>query len=163
MNISKRMRLLTVVVLCFTLTALVVPSFTALAQRSPAAAEGPTGITVRAAPSIRFTYVPPYGSYKNLKGRAYNVPFKKYRVAVYIYVVGGWWTKPYWNKPRRPIDNTGKWGCDITTGGVDQLATEIIAFLIPKSYFPPKMSGGPTLPDELYTNSVAYAYTTRSP
>jgi len=102
-------------------------------------------------PTIEFTYVPPYGSYANLQGRVSHIMPAYFRVAVYIKVAGGWWTKPYWNNPLTIINPDGTWICDITTGGIDQLATEIVAYLLPVGYYPPSMSGGSSLPSELDT------------
>lgn len=103
-------------------------------------------------PAIEFTYVPPYGSFDNLEGQVWHVLPNEYKVAVYIKVTGGWWTKPYWNSPLTDIELDGTWVCDITTGGQDSQATEIAAFLVPNGYDPPGMSGGPTLPSELYSH-----------
>lgn len=113
-------------------------------------------------PTIEFTYVPPYGSFDNLKGQVWHVKPADYKVAVYIYV-GGWWSKPYWDRPLTTIQNDGSWTYDITTGGVDQYATRIAAYLVPNGYNPPLMSGGSTLPSELDQNSVAKVETLRSP
>ncbi len=114
-------------------------------------------------PAIEFTSVPPYGSFENLKGQVWHVEPGDYRVAVYIYVVGGWWTKPYWNNPVTVINCDGRWECDITTGGVDERATRIAAYLIPSGYDPPLAGGSSSLPPELEENSLAKAETTRTP
>ncbi len=112
--------------------------------------------------TIEFTYVPPYGSFDNLQGRVGCAIPADYQVAVYIYV-SGWWTKPYWAQPLTPIRSDGTWTTDITTGGTDQLATRIAAFLVPNGYNPPLMSGGQTLPTELFDNAVAYVMVDREP
>jgi len=104
---------------------------------------------------IEFTYVPPYGSFDDILGQARCVEPADYKVAVYIYV-SGWWTKPYWASPLTPIQSDGSWTADITTGGTDQLATKIAAFLVPNGYNPPQMGGGQTLPAELFGNSTAW-------
>ena len=109
---------------------------------------------------IEFTYVPPYRSFEDLQGQARCVETADYRVAVYIYV-SGWWIKPYWDSPLTPIESDGSWITDITTGGIDQLATKIAAFLVPNGYDPPLMSGGQTLPEELFENSVAWVMVER--
>ena len=57
----------------------------------------------------------------------------------------------------------GMWTCDITTGGVDENATEIAAYLLPTAYDPPAAGGASTLPSELDANAVARVRTTRSP
>lgn len=110
---------------------------------------------------IEFTYIPPYGSFKNLKGRVWHVKPASCKVAVYIKVKSGWWTKPYWSTPLTIIQSNGSWTCDITTGGIDEQATEIVAFLLPNGYNPPSMSGGSTLPSELDKNALAKIITTR--
>lgn len=114
-------------------------------------------------PAIEFTYVPPYGSYDNLRGQVWHVWPDDYGVAVYIYVNGGWWTKPYWNNPLTSINCDGSWKCDITTGGVDHIATRIIAYLVPCGYDPPLASGQSSLPQELEQNCVAKVEVTRNP
>src|SRR5262245_19181302 len=48
--------------------------------------------------------------------------------------VGHFGTKPYWSLPATLILADGTWTCDITTGGVDERATEIVAFLVPKTF-----------------------------
>jgi exo-beta-1,3-glucanase (GH17 family) len=106
-------------------------------------------------PEIEFTYVPSRGSSDNLEGQVLHVDTNLYTVAVYIYVTG-WWTKPYWNKPETAIACNGYFVCDITTGGVDSSASRIAAFLIPFDYDPPSMSGGRTLPNDLFDNAMDY-------
>ncbi|MFW6110287.1 MAG: hypothetical protein ACOC6Q_02580 [Patescibacteria group bacterium] len=98
-----------------------------------------------------------------LRGQVWHVKPADHGVAVYIKVRGGWWTKPYWNSPVTSIAPDGNWVCDITTGGEDNEATEITAFLIPLDYDPPLMSGGSTLPTELDTNALAKVSVTRTP
>jgi hypothetical protein len=112
---------------------------------------------------IEFTIVPPYGSFDDLNGQVRHVRPADYKVAVYINVAGGWWTKPYFESPLTIIRADGSWTCDITTGGTDQNATRIAAYLVLNGYNPPAMSGGATLPAELDQNSVAKFETVRSP
>jgi hypothetical protein len=111
--------------------------------------------------TIEFTYVPPYGSFVNLKGQVWHVKPTDYKVAVYIKVNLGWWTKPYWSTPLTVIKLDGSWICDITTGGIDEKATGIVAFLVPNGYSPPSISGGSTLPSGLDENALAKVITTR--
>jgi len=101
-----------------------------------------------ATPTIEFTYVPLYGSFDNLQGKVTNVTPADYKVAVYIYI-SGWWTKPTFSNPLTYISETGIWVCDITTGGSDQYATKIKAYLVPNGYTPQQMSGSQTFPAEL--------------
>jgi len=114
------------------------------------------------APTIEFTYVPPYGGFENLQGKVTCIEPGNYKVAVYIYVVG-WWTKPYWAQPLTTIQSDGTWACDVTTGGNDELATNIAAFLVPNGYSPPLASGSQTLPAELFANAATYEVVERPP
>jgi hypothetical protein len=113
-------------------------------------------------PLIAFTSVPPYGSFEELKGQVKNVSPADYTVVVYIYV-GGWWTKPYWSDPLTAIQDDSSWVCDITTGGSDEQATAIVAYLVPQGYDPPLMGGESTLPVELDQRAVAKVSVTRTP
>ena len=111
---------------------------------------------------IEFTYVPPYGSFYNLKGQVWHVNPDDYKVAVYIYVYG-WWNKPTWANPLTSISLDGSWTCDITTDSQDQNATKITAYLVSNGYNPPLLSGDQELPAELETNSVAKTTVDRRP
>jgi hypothetical protein len=53
------------------------------------------------------------------------------------------------------------WVCDITTGGVDEEAMKVVAYLIPKTYSPPLLGGDLALPSELDANSLAKTEITR--
>lgn len=105
-------------------------------------------------PVIELTFVPPYGSSEDLKGQVRHVRPVDYKVAVYIYV-SGWWTKPRSSLPLTPLRPDGSWTCDITTGGADEKATKIAAFLAPASYSPPPLLGAQNLPAELSQKSVS--------
>ena len=78
-------------------------------------------------PAIRLTFVPEHGSTADLHGQVLHVQPDEYRVAVYLLVEGAWWTKPYFASPTTKITVNGSWTCDVTTGGIDQLATEMAA------------------------------------
>ena len=86
-----------------------------------------------------------------------------YKVAAYIYVPsgGGWWTKPYFNSPLTSIEVDGTWTCDITTGGRDETATRIAAFLLPNRFDPPSVGASATLPPILEEKAVAKIEITR--
>ena len=112
---------------------------------------------------IVFTSVPPYGSFCFLFGQALHVQPEEYRVAVYIRVNSGWWTKPTFASPTTDIDCRGFWSCNITTGGSDETANTIAAFLVPAGYAPPLVSGQTALPNELYQNALAYVMAPRNP
>jgi exo-beta-1,3-glucanase (GH17 family) len=113
-------------------------------------------------PMIEFTSVPPIGSFDNLIGQVWHVLPQDHGVAVYIKVSGGWWSKPFFSDPVTEINCDGSWACDITTGGTDELATEIAAFLIPLGYSPPLSVGLVGLPADLYVESLDYVEVTRN-
>lgn len=113
-------------------------------------------------PSLAFTYVPPLGSTDSLRGQELHVTPINYYVAVYIHVGSeGWWTKPTFDDPETTINCDGSWSADITTGGDDQKADRIAAFLLPQGFVPPQLGGESVLPQALYTNSIASAAVAR--
>jgi exo-beta-1,3-glucanase (GH17 family) len=112
------------------------------------------------APQIQLTNVPPYGSSSDLRGRVLHVNPSDYAIAVYIYVAGGWWTKPYFERPKTYINSDGTFTVDITTGGSDQNAIIIKAFLIPRDYDPP-LAGGGGLPSVIQDQALASITVTR--
>lgn len=108
-------------------------------------------------PNLVVTYIPPQGSLDDLEGIALHVNPDDYRVVVYIYVpnANGWWLKPAFDFPYTEIDESGYWSCPIFTGGIDDQATKVAAFLIPSNYEPPLASGWSSLPQALYDASVS--------
>lgn len=108
-----------------------------------------TGCSADNQGSIEFTSVPPYGSTSPLVGRVSNVDPNSYQVAVYIKVGSGWWTKPTFAAPLTTISADGSFTANITTGGSDQTATQIKAYIVPAGYKIPLMSGGSVLPTTL--------------
>lgn len=119
------------------------------------------------APLIELAYVPPYGSFDDLQGRVRHVEPARCAVAVYIFAPwpegGGWWSKPTHASPLAVVRADGSWTVDITTGGVDDKASRIAAFLLPKGYQPPLASGERTLPTALYTAALARVEVVRTP
>ena len=114
-------------------------------------------------PSLEFTLVPIYGSTGAnafIYGRATHIKPTDYKVALYIYVAGNWWIKPYFNSPDIYLDMGGEWKSATVIGGIDYNATKFAAFLVPKNYTIPAF-GRPTLPEELYQNAVASVEVTR--
>jgi hypothetical protein len=117
-------------------------------------------------PEIKFSYVPPIGNMiKNLKGnvRGIGSDINQYKVAIYIFIENKWYSKPYDNNPLTTIRDDLTWECDITTKSNDHLASKIAGFLISSGYTPPVLSGTPILPEEIYTQSIAYTEVTRKP
>lgn len=76
-------------------------------------------------------------------------------IAVYIFVYSGWWTKPGFSYPLTEIQPNGVWICDVTTGGLDDYASEVIAFLIPGTMSVPPADGG-GVPNLSYPLAVLY-------
>ena len=96
------------------------------------------------------TEIPVWGDKELLlRGRVHEVEPAAHRVAVYIHVGGGWWTKPTFAEPATAIEPDGTWTCDITTGGLDHEATRIAAFLISAADPPPLMQGEGEFPAAL--------------
>lgn len=107
------------------------------------------------APTIELTSVPPIGSTADLRGRVLHVRPSAHAVVVYIRVNNGWWVKPYFASPLTaisPVD--GSWTADITTGGVDPQASEVVAFLVTSGFAPPLASGWTSLPLDVNGTTV---------
>jgi len=111
---------------------------------------------------FRFLNVPEYGSSTNLRGHAGRFDPDEHSVAVYIKVGDLWWPKPYYASRLTPIYPDGFWECDITTGGNDQYATEIAAFLVPTGIVTPECNGGCSQLADIPT-SVGFIHFDRSP
>jgi glucan 1,3-beta-glucosidase len=98
---------------------------------------GETLINGPGTPAIDTTVVPALGSYVNLQGTVSHVIPKNYGIVVYIKVGSNWWIKPTYTSAVTKINVDGSWTCDVTTGGVDETATQLHVFLVPKGYTPP--------------------------
>jgi len=114
-------------------------------------------------PKIDLTSVPAYGSFLNLKGVVRHADSNSVRLAVFIRVHGGWWTKPYWDAPATSIAADGSFSLDITTGGSDEQASDIAVFLVPADYQPPALRGETEIPSELRERAVTKVEVTRAP
>jgi hypothetical protein len=113
-------------------------------------------------PKLDLTLVPPWEHHGPCR-IAWFVNPEDYRVAVYIYVpdAGGWWIKPTFDFPLTEINKDGSWSCPVFTGGIDEQATKVAAFLVPNDYNPPAAAGWSSLPQELYDISVSEVETNR--
>ena len=103
-------------------------------------------------PSIQITSVPALGATGYAKGKVIGLVYPnyaKYKVAVYINVVGGWWNKPTWSAPLTSIQSLGAWSANIVTGGSDQNARQISAYLLPAGVAAPLLKGESSLPSSL--------------
>ncbi len=108
-------------------------------------------------PTVDLTTVPALGSHDPLVGRVYGAPPASHRVAVYIRVGGGWWSKPAFAEPLTPIAADRTFTCDITTGDGDANATRIAAYLLPAGQAAPLARGEASLPGALASVALASA------
>jgi hypothetical protein len=167
-NMKNLRSMLTLIVITFLFIACASPDLTpTLAPQPTATVAIPTTVPVQlptlcASPEIAFDHMPPYNSFDDLHGQVNCITSADYKVAIFIFV-SGWWTKPLWDTPTIPIQSDGSWSADITTGGVDQQATRIAAFLVPDGFSPPLMRGEQELPAELFANAVTYTMVDREP
>jgi hypothetical protein len=107
-------------------------------------------------PAISFTNVPPRGTYPaTVTGKVQHVLPRDHRVAVYIHTWNGWWTKPYWDSPLTTISDLGEFACSITTGGIDDAADMVVAYLVLASYAPPLASGDSAIPGTIDSTALA--------
>src|SRR5207248_399428 len=106
-------------------------------------------------PTLQFSSVPAWGSFDNLSGVVRGVRFGDFAVAVFIRAWIGWWNKPYWDAPKSGLALNGLFTTDVTTGGIDETASDITAYLVPVNYEPPLLAGADSLPAELAANAVA--------
>ncbi|MGB8170154.1 MAG: hypothetical protein WCF18_21805 [Chthoniobacteraceae bacterium] len=91
----------------------------------------------------------------SLMGKVFNIDRKRYVVAVYIYVEGGWWVKPTFSNPATLIKAGNKFETRLLTGGHDHLATKIQAFVVPFYFNIPLVGGNAALPKSLSVNAIA--------
>lgn len=113
---------------------------------------------------ICFTGLPPYGTVDGfVSGQVMHVAPANCKVVIIIHVPGaGYWSKPTFDAPATAVQPDGSWRCDIVTGGYDECADQIIAYLVPADYDPPLASGEASPPAPLEANALAKALTTRS-
>ncbi len=109
-------------------------------------------------PSISITQLPAFGMAGNLAGVVSNADVTTNGVIVFIYVGGGWYSKPNCASPLTPLQRDGSWSANIATVGTDLQATEVAAFLVPTNYNPPCVDGaaGLTIPSQ--AEAVIYAH-----
>ena len=112
-------------------------------------------------PRIEWLNVPAYGEQGELTGNVIGLDPAVAKVAVYIFV-NGWWMKPSLEFPLTNIDQNGFWQVDITTGGVDEYATEIRAYVVPYDFTPEPVLGLGALPSVIDSIALAKNDTIRS-
>jgi exo-beta-1,3-glucanase (GH17 family) len=116
-------------------------------------------------PTIELTCVPPYGSKEFLQGQVWRVRPDDFKVAVYIYIaqLNGWWSKPTFDQKLTTINCDGSWAANIVTGGIDERATMLVAFLVPNGYVPWEANWARELRTELDSVAIAWVARTRVP
>lgn len=117
------------------------------------------------APQLKITQVPVFTQWWSyLYGTVTGVAPGDYWIAPLLYVPGlGWYSKPY-DRDYPPyarivsIRDDGSWYTQMQTGGIDNLATIIAVYLIPKSSYPacyPFVAGAQCVPESLKAAAVA--------
>lgn len=123
-----------------------------------------SGTSALAEPQLKITQAPVFGQWWSyMHGTVTGVSEGDYWVAALLYVPGlGWYSKPYaddyGNYQRVIFINSGAWVTQMQTGGIDNLATIVAAYLIPKASYPacyPFTSGAQCVPESLIAASVA--------
>ncbi len=109
-------------------------------------------------PGIEILSVPPRGVAGLVKGRVLHVRPADYRVALYLRVAGGYWSKPTFATPYVTVAPDGTWEANVLTGGNDlDGGDRVVAVLIPASLTPPQAAGTATLPATLQSYPQAQA------
>jgi len=87
-------------------------------------------------------YIPPCGTTQNVTGTAVgSATWDSYKVMTYIFISGsGWWVKPYSKFELEDINPDGSFSVDITTGGLDGLATIVFLAICDSDYVMPNSS-----------------------
>jgi Bacterial Ig domain len=108
-------------------------------------------IIVGSVPSFSDVMIPLCGTTENVTGRIVGlVNVDEYKIASYIFISGsGWWVKPYQDQPTTDIHEDGSFDVDITTGGIDEVATIIYLGICDKDAEIPLLSGASSIPNDL--------------
>lgn len=95
------------------------------------------GVPARGEPGIRITHLPTMGQCGTALGTTSDVEPADYYAAVLIYIPGsGWWSKPFCDPRVVSVQPNGEWSAKICTGGIDNTAAIVEAYLIPRSGYP---------------------------
>ena len=127
-----------------------------------------SGTPVCATPKLTITQPPAFRQFWSyMYGTVEGLPSSDYWVAPLLYVPGlGWYSKPYDGDyepyarvvPVYIYKEKGDWETEMQTGGIDDLATIVVAYLIPKIAYPacyPFVSGAQNIPASLEAAAVA--------
>ena len=98
--------------------------------------------------------MPPFGTKATLRRQVTSANLEDYRLYLVIFIPGyGFVTKPTCAKPLVGFDAHGAFEAAIVSGGVDEFATEIHGFLVPKTIDIPCINGAECVPKELEDQS----------
>lgn len=95
---------------------------------------------------LRLTSIPAFGSSDDLTGVIVGLDPEAYAVATFIYVDDlGWYSKPTCSQTLVQTAD-GSFRIDITTGGIDEQATMISVYAVPRSFEQPCLRGAAGIP-----------------
>ncbi|MGB4849437.1 MAG: T9SS type A sorting domain-containing protein [Saprospiraceae bacterium] len=106
--------------------------------------------------TLSIDYLPVLGSFDNVKGHINHLVSCDFNIASYIKVGSGYWTKPTFQNPTVSIQCNSKWIVDYTTGGSDEMASDLCFFIVPSDYSPPLCGGCATIPQEVYVHALSW-------
>lgn len=100
-------------------------------------------VQAESTPYIILDYIPQYGELGYFEGYITtndnsDINYKNYRVTLYLQLSenGFAYVKPYYDQPYETIHEDGSFKIRYTTGGTDELATNIHILLIPSTFTP---------------------------
>ena len=113
-------------------------------------------------PLIQITSLSPYGDTKGvISGSVVGLLPGNYKVAVMVFLPGlGFYSKPHCNPPTVPLLN-GTFAADITTGGIDPLATLIAVLVFPVTATVDCVSDQYAIPEHLESQAIAKRFVPR--
>lgn len=98
--------------------------------------------------------VPYRGSLDSFTGKT-NADPNLFKIAVYSFTLGEWYTKPWYNQPEVYIAQDGTFSFTVATGKVTEVSqSNVRVFVVPIDYAIPVSEGSKELPAELSENSV---------
>ena len=120
-------------------------------------------VTLDAAPSIVFTYNPPFGTYADSNFQTEGVDPTKYGVTGVDDVFDTFWGKPSANRPIVTINADGSGSISLINAGSDGCAKKLMLFVVPLgSVF--TVAGGETyIPADMQAMSIAATVVDRTP
>ena len=116
-------------------------------------------------PTIVIDQLPPFGTWGvPLVGHIDGIDPSSVKLAFFIKVDGGIWTKPYFNQPTIDPRPDGTFSAVLTTGGIDDQADTIYVALLDRSQANlPQMAGQGQFPDGLQAQGIVWLEISRPP